>query len=507
MDDKNNLTFKKFSGRAADFTYWLRDFETRLDLKGLGEFAERQDACPMPLDPQAQPPPNAQAIQHQNQLIAEWTRNNRTLFGYLTLALDDSTNNDICANFQNKDGRAALTYVKNRYQRRDIVTFGTLQRELYSMALTDNMEMIKYVSEIRNHCRRIREIKRNAVDTETEITAILTGLTGPYYNYAESKFLSDMTALTVDAVVNDLLQLEVLHKRNNKSGDVNNTFALHSAADRFKTQCTYCGKFGHKEEVCYKKKRDLAATTPSPSTPQPPVKHSTPPSRDKGAKYRGNKRNGANPNNKGKEISQHEDATANIAADEDSDDLPYAYANVLHGGSTDDNEFPPSSETYPDLIQFMYNSNWSGNSPTHSVTLPSDMVTLLDEGGNSVDATTATITVPGTVDKQQTGDFLCCLSTTEQVEWILDSGCTAHMCSNKEAFSHLTPKLTVAKVITADKTEITPAGSGTVLLLMTDVNNKKVRLQLNNVAYVPQLGFNLLSTCQMADSGHYTSFP
>ena len=87
-------------------------------------------------------------------------------------------------------------------------------------------------------------------------------------------------------------------------------------------------------------------------------------------------------------------------------------------------------------------------------------------------------------------------------EWLIDSGASSHMTSNKtlfETFRHLPSPI---EVELADDSLIQATGTGDVLLQFS--NTKSLRLK--NVLYVPELSANLISISRIVRFGHHVVF-
>ena len=77
--------------------------------------------------------------------------------------------------------------------------------------------------------------------------------------------------------------------------------------------------------------------------------------------------------------------------------------------------------------------------------------------------------------------------------WIMDSGCSRHMTRQRRWFSSLTPTSGKDYITFRDKGQGKVLGVGSV-----SVSNK---FSLKEVAFVQNLGFNLLSILQLLDDG------
>lgn len=81
--------------------------------------------------------------------------------------------------------------------------------------------------------------------------------------------------------------------------------------------------------------------------------------------------------------------------------------------------------------------------------------------------------------------------------WCIDSGCTAHMCGNRNSLTNF-EKPTIGKVNLANKSSIDIAGRGSVSLNISSDGQTK-RIDLKNTLHVPDLRTNLLSVGKMCD--------
>ena len=100
--------------------------------------------------------------------------------------------------------------------------------------------------------------------------------------------------------------------------------------------------------------------------------------------------------------------------------------------------------------------------------------------------------------------FLSChLSEDKQSEdlWLLDSGCSNHMTSNKRLLSSLDASIT-SEITLGDRTSIKAEGKGIVPILTKQNQNKYIP----DVYYVSQLKHNLLSVGQLMEHGYDVLF-
>jgi hypothetical protein len=82
--------------------------------------------------------------------------------------------------------------------------------------------------------------------------------------------------------------------------------------------------------------------------------------------------------------------------------------------------------------------------------------------------------------------------------WIMDSGCSRHMTGQRRWFSSLTPTSGKDYITFGDKGQGKVVGVGSVSV--------SERFSLRDVAFVSNLGFNLLSVRQLLDEGMEVRF-
>jgi hypothetical protein len=100
---------------------------------------------------------------------------------------------------------------------------------------------------------------------------------------------------------------------------------------------------------------------------------------------------------------------------------------------------------------------------------------------------------------KNTGD-----SKISGMEWLIDSGASAHMTSCKDAMEcyKSTP---ISSISIGDKTKLQIIGTGNVKMTIM-VDEKVVKCTITNVLHVPSLGYNLLSVGAMESNGMTASF-
>ncbi|KAF4138067.1 hypothetical protein GN958_ATG12676 [Phytophthora infestans] len=83
--------------------------------------------------------------------------------------------------------------------------------------------------------------------------------------------------------------------------------------------------------------------------------------------------------------------------------------------------------------------------------------------------------------------------------WIIDSGCSQHICFTRSMFDNL--RLCGGTVTVANNETAPIQGVGTVTIHVKDSENKLQKLELTNVLFLPGLRKNLISVTQLALKG------
>lgn len=87
--------------------------------------------------------------------------------------------------------------------------------------------------------------------------------------------------------------------------------------------------------------------------------------------------------------------------------------------------------------------------------------------------------------------------------WCLDSGCTSHLCSDKELFVNTTNTSSGLKLANNDVAKVQAVGDVRITASVNKDNNK---IRLKDALYVPDLRTNLLSVAKIVDNGHKVLF-
>ena len=109
-------------------------------------------------------------------------------------------------------------------------------------------------------------------------------------------------------------------------------------------------------------------------------------------------------------------------------------------------------------------------------------------------------------------DVIDCIALVSEVlprrnrnKWIVDSAASNHMCCEASRFSSMRKLEKVKKIKVGNGKYLKASKTGTVKLLIK-TGNKVRKCKLNNVLFVPDLKFNLLSVSKSAEAGKRTEF-
>lgn len=96
------------------------------------------------------------------------------------------------------------------------------------------------------------------------------------------------------------------------------------------------------------------------------------------------------------------------------------------------------------------------------------------------------------------------LTTVKTKPWILDSGCTSHLCKDRNSFDKFDTNMTgMLKLASNSSTEV--KGNGNVKILLPERERIK-RITFENTLYVPDLRNNLISVSKITNKGYNVIF-
>ncbi len=90
--------------------------------------------------------------------------------------------------------------------------------------------------------------------------------------------------------------------------------------------------------------------------------------------------------------------------------------------------------------------------------------------------------------------------------WIVDSGATCHICNDDQMFVELKSLTRAQTVILGDGHHLEATANGVVEMQLVLPGGVKKKCRLNDVLYVPDLSYNLLSVSKMTEAGKRINF-
>ena len=117
---------------------------------------------------------------------------------------------------------------------------------------------------------------------------------------------------------------------------------------------------------------------------------------------------------------------------------------------------------------------------------------------------------PSSSDSEATGlvasHALTAGSMKGEAVWIVDSGATCHMCSDRKLFVNFNSLAEPRYITLGDGHTVKAVGRGVVLLRISTDDVKTNKCKLQDVLYVPKLSFNLLSVVASTKAGMLVQF-
>jgi len=93
-----------------------------------------------------------------------------------------------------------------------------------------------------------------------------------------------------------------------------------------------------------------------------------------------------------------------------------------------------------------------------------------------------------------------------QDSWVVDSGSTCHICSDKRLFVELCSLEEPEEVTLGDGYAVEATGKGVVKLELVAKDGETNKCKLHDVLYVPKLSYNLLSVSRVTKAGKAVEF-
>ena len=99
-----------------------------------------------------------------------------------------------------------------------------------------------------------------------------------------------------------------------------------------------------------------------------------------------------------------------------------------------------------------------------------------------------------------------CSANKKNIGWIIDSGATCHMYNDANAFTEYVTLKQPQEISLGDGHKVKTTGKGTVLLKISIGQNQIQVCELNEVLFVPELSYNLLTVSKITKAGKIMKF-
>ena len=122
----------------------------------------------------------------------------------------------------------------------------------------------------------------------------------------------------------------------------------------------------------------------------------------------------------------------------------------------------------------------------------------------------AKVTKPKESVPESSDDDICLMARCQhddrddRPDWIIDSGCTSHICNDRRMFSDM-ENCEPFPIVIGDSSGVQAAGRGSIAL-MASVNGKPRSAKIDNVAFAPDMAFNMLSVRSICRDGKHCVF-
>lgn len=123
-----------------------------------------------------------------------------------------------------------------------------------------------------------------------------------------------------------------------------------------------------------------------------------------------------------------------------------------------------------------------------------------DEAGNRFRRNEDNQTAFTAIEIKQTAFIVTKRKETASDDWVIDSGASQHLSSQKERFCNYEP-ICPLKIQIGDGSEIEAVGKGNIML-----ETNGATITLNDVLYVPDITTNLISVAKAVDHGNNLLF-
>lgn len=394
-------------------------------------------------------------------------------FNYIALAVE---NNQLCYVIKCTSGREAWLKLKSVHIQTSLTAQIRIMRNLFMTRLTDDVTMQQHMQKVFDLFNQLSEAGFT-FDNNVSVAIVLSKLSADYEPLITALEAWDSEKLTLEAVRSKLLD-----EYSRKMGAVNNDVIAEQAlrADQRNRVCNFCGKYGHFENVC----------------------------RAKNPQSSGNKRKDGQAHlasvtfvaieQRVAERKQRHKYLESMAAREPHRKEVMDYYNDCNVASTSLKRSVPQGNSKM-RNRRCYHCNDIGHESA-SCTQPK-LKSIVVKTNNEINP------------DQQSAKMLRLSKMYKTVSlkpknsfhnFILDSGCSSHMCCDKELFSSFISG-SYGDVTIASGDCIKATGIGSIKVIVGN-NDKPIEITLLNVLYLPHLQTNLISIQKITQKGLSITF-
>lgn len=400
-------------------------------------------------------------LEKAGDLSEKETEADSKAFNYIALAVE---NNQLCYVIKCTTGREAWKKLRSVHIQTSLTAQIRIMRNLFMTRLSDDVTMQQHLQKVFDSFNQLSEAGFT-FENNVSVAIVLSSLSADYEPLITALEAWDANKLTLEAVRSKLL--DEYSRKDASNSDVTTESAL--KADQAKRVCSYCGKFGHSESYYRSKKQQLT----------------------------GKKRN---------EGQAHLASVAFVAIERriaerkrselavNTDNYPIAStSSAWQRQVVGNNQAFVSSENSRQRNRRCYHCNETGHeSASCSQPKIKSVISKTDEIN----------------PKTQSAKMLRLSKMYQNVlldpdnsfqNFILDSGCSSHMCCDKKLFSTFKSGF-YGEVTIASGDTINAQGIGSIKVIVGNID-KPIEIILLNVLYIPNLHTNLLSIQKITQRG------
>ncbi len=468
------IKIKRFSGKEEDFPNWKREFKFILQSKGLDFYLDEDDL--------------QQAIADKIVTKDKSLEMNRQLYAALCLSLDNTTVDKLELRCRN-DGLTGWNELLKIFEKKNLLKINQVRNKLTSTILQEDGDVEIYVNNILTYIQQLNDFGEKIPESSI-ISIILGGLPESlkhwvFYKNSENK----KKALTLPEVIDELIDNAEFQKDKLKlhsKHQIENDNVVFSAINhnniKFTGNCNYCGKPGHQSTKCFN----------NPSS-----------SNFRSNKFSGRKKvwnNNNNQHNKNNYHSNnyHKNNGYNKNNNNQNRNNNNYYGNNNSYGNRNNNDHNRNNNQQQNNASNNTNSNSfqnKNNKQNYTDDIKNNHISINDDEDDEINDLAFMINTSNNK-----------FTKSNSTAWVIDSGCTAHMCNDKNMFNSIQFQDNCKTVGMANGIRTSIKGIGEINLVARDSKNNEIIMRLSEVLFIPELDTNFLSVKILDLKGHSTTF-